>query len=177
MDNLGIFELERMKNPARVYVLEERGWTKKNIQKGKYLKKASISEVPFRADKIIYLPCLKTHFIANYTGALKLSVGLMKPIERIKLHTKKSKIQEKIADLNTLISPDLVIMDARKCFINKGPTKGEVAEPNKILASKNRIDIDIEGIKIIKGFKGNSLKKIDPEELSQIKRARELNIS
>ena len=149
---------------------------KKDIPMGKYLKKASVSEVPFRADKIIYLPCLKSHFIANYTGALKLSVGLMKPLERIRLHTKKSIIQEKIAELNTLITPDLVIMDGRKCFINKGPMNGEMAEPNKILASVSRINIDIEGIKIIQGFKGNSLQDINPEKLPQIKRAKELKI-
>ena len=68
-------------------------------------------------------------------------------------------------------------MDGRKCFINKGPAKGEVREPNLILASTDRVAIDIESIKIIQSFRGNSLKNIDPWELPQIKKAIEFGIS
>jgi uncharacterized protein (DUF362 family) len=45
-----------------------------------------------------------------------------------------------------------------------------------ILASEDRIAIDVEGIKIIQSFKGNSLKGINPWNLPQIKRAVELGI-
>jgi uncharacterized protein (DUF362 family) len=99
----------------------------------------------------------------------------MKPTERVRLHLKN--LQKKIAELNKLIDPDLIIMDGRKCFINKGPTKGEVREPGLILASTSRVDIDVEGIKIIQSFKGNSLKDIDAWEMPQIKRAIEFGIS
>ena len=174
MEKLNVFELEKLEEPARVYVFEERDWVKKEIPKGKYLKKVSLSEILFRPDRLILLPCLRTHFIAQFSGALKLSVGFMKPIERTWLHM--GNIQEKIAELNTLIHPDLIIMDARKCFINKGPAKGEVREPNLILASTDRVAIDTEGIKIIQSFEGNSLGGINPLELPQIKRALELGI-
>jgi len=120
------------------------------------------------------LPCLKTHKYAQYSGALKLAVGFMKPTERIGLHL--SHIQEKIAELNSLFNVDLIIMDARKCFITKGPAEGEIRKPNLILVSNDRIAIDIEGIKIIQSFEGNSLKNINPWELPQIKRAIELNL-
>ncbi|MBC7074269.1 DUF362 domain-containing protein, partial [Candidatus Parcubacteria bacterium] len=128
MEKLGIFELEKLEIPARIYVFEEWKWIKKEVPKGKYLKSVSLTEILERADKIIFVPCLKTHKYAKYTGALKLAVGLMKPIERLKLHMLH--LQEKIAELNTLFKPDLIIMDARKCFINRGPAEGEVREPN-----------------------------------------------
>jgi uncharacterized protein (DUF362 family) len=67
-------------------------------------------------------------------------------------------------------------MDARKCFISKGPQEGEIKTPNLILASSDRIAIDVEGIKIIQSFKGNSLYKFNPWQIPQIKRAIELNI-
>jgi len=124
---------------------------------------------------LILLPCLKTHSYAQFTGALKLSVGFIKPSERVHLHL--SHLQEKIAALNKIIHPDLIIMDARKCFIREGPSEGEVKEPNLILASRDRVAIDIEGIKIIQSFEGNSLIGIDPWELPQIKRAVEFGIS
>ncbi len=174
MKKLGVFELGKMEKPPRIYVLEERKWIKKPIAKGKYLKYVNLPEILTRPDKLILLPCLKTHFQAKYTGALKLSVGLMKPIERIGLHMKN--IQEKIAELNTVIQPDLVIMDARKCFISGGPMSGELKEPNIILSSKSRVSIDIEGIKIIQSYAGNSLKNIQAQELPQIKHSIELGI-
>lgn len=174
MERIGVFDLEKRERPARVYVLEEREWVKKKIPNARTLKSVSIPKLLDRPDKLIYLPCLKTHFQAQYTGALKLSVGLMKPLQRVGLHLVR--IQEQIAELNTMIHPDLVIMDARKCFINQGPSHGELVEPNLILASAGRVAIDIEGIKIIQSFPGNSLAGIVPEELPQIKRAMELGI-
>lgn len=174
MEKLKIFDLEKMKQPPRIYVFEERAWVKKEIPKGKYLKSVSVSELLDRADKLILLPCLKTHMYAQFTGSLKLSVGFMKPIQRVGLHLRN--LQEKIAELNTIINPDLIIMDARKCFINKGPSKGEVREPDLILASTDRVAIDVEGIRVIQGFQENSLKGIDPWELTQVKKAVELGI-
>jgi uncharacterized protein (DUF362 family) len=174
MDKLGIFKLLNLETPPRIYVFEEWQWKKKEIPQGKYLNSVSITEILERADKIVLLPCLKTHKYAQFTGALKLAVGFMKPMERVKLHMLH--LQEKIAELNTLFRPDLIIMDARKCFINGGPAEGEIREPNLILASDDRIAIDVEGIKIIQSFKGNSLKDINPWNLPHIKRAVELGI-
>ena len=174
MEKLGVFDLENMETPPRIYNFDERKWIKKQIPGAKYLKTVSLSEFLERADKLILLPNLKTHSYAQFTGALKLSVGFMKPIERVRLHLKN--LQEKIAELNRLINPHLIIMDGRKCFINKGPAEGELAEPNLILASENRIDIDVQGIKIIQSFKGNSLENINPLEMPQIKKAIEFGI-
>lgn len=175
MEQKGLFRLsEQMATPPRIYVLEERKWVKKPIAGSKYLKSVSLSALLERADRFILLPCLKTHKQAQYTGALKLAIGLTKPFERVPMHLRN--LQEKIADLNTLIKPDLVIMDGRKCFISGGPSKGKVAEPNLILASTGRVAIDIEGIKIIQGFKGNNLAGLDPLSLAQIKRAVQLGL-
>lgn len=167
MEELKIFDLENIEQPPRIYVFEERKWIKKEIPGGKYLKNVLLTEFLDRADKLILLPCLKTHSYTKFTGSLKLSVGFMKPIQRVRLHLRN--LQEKIAELNKIINPDLIIMDARKCFINKGPAEGEVREPGLILVSTDRAAIDVEGIKIIQSFEGNSLKDIDPWQLPQIK--------
>lgn len=174
MEKLGVFELLEMEKPPRIYVLEEEKWIKKEIPNAKYLKSVQIPEIIERPDKLIFLPCLKTHKYAQFTGSLKLAVGLMKPFARMALHMRN--IQEKIAELSSLFNPDLIIMDARKCFINEGPSFGDVREPNLILASTNRVAIDVEGIKIIQGYKGNSLAGIDPLELPHIKCAIELGL-
>jgi len=175
MEDLNIFELEKLKRPAQVVVFDEGQWIKKQIPDAKYLKTVSVPEILDKVDKLILLPCLKTHFLAQFTGSLKLSVGFIKPSQRVSLHLRH--LQEKIGELNKIINPDLIIMDARKCFINKGPSEGEVREPKLILASESRVDIDIEGIRIIQGFENNSLKDVDPAEMPQIKRALEIGVN
>ena len=61
-------------------------------------------------------------------------------------------------------------MDGRKCFVSGGPFNGEVREPNLILASGDRVAMDIESIKVIAGFEGSKL-AVDPWSYTQIKRA------
>lgn len=174
MEKLRIFDLENMERPPRVYVFDERPWVKKEIPNGKYLKRVWVTRYLDRADKLILLPCFKTHFLSQFTGSLKLSMGFIKSFHRVHFHMRH--LQEKIAELNKVIHPDLIIGDARKCFITKGPSKGKLAEPNLILASTSRVDIDVEAIKIIQGFKRNSLRGIDPWEMPQIKKAKEFGI-
>jgi len=174
MEEIGVFELEKMERPPRVYVFDERKWVKKTIPEAKFLKNVSVSEYLDKVDKLILLPNLKTHFLAQFTGALKLSIGFVKPFQRVGFHFRN--LQEKTAELNKIINPDLIIMDARKCFIKKGPAEGEIREPGLILASTDRVAIDIEGVKIIQGFKGNSLKGVDPYQIPQIKKAIEIGI-
>lgn len=174
MEKLKILDLLHGEPTPRIYIFEEGKWVKKEIPEGRYLKSVSLPEIIERADKLILLPCLKTHSQAQFTGSLKLAVGFMKPFQRVRMHLKN--LQEKIAELNTLIHPDLVVMDARKCFITEGPSDGEIRNPGLVLASIDRVSIDIEGVKIIQSFKGNSLSSIDPTELPQIKRAVELGI-
>jgi len=175
MKKLGVFELEKMEPTPRVMVFEEKNWIKKEIPGAKFLKTVNVPEILDRVDKVIFLPCLKTHFQARYTGALKLAVAFMKPSQRVALHLRN--IQEKIAELNSIIRCDLALMDARKCFINNGPSHGEIREPGLIMASSGRTVIDIEGAKIIQSFEGNSLKGVEPTELPQIKRAIELGLA
>ncbi|XOB41691.1 MAG: DUF362 domain-containing protein [Candidatus Nealsonbacteria bacterium] len=178
MEKLKIFDLQNMERPPRIYVFEERGWIKKEIPNAKYLKSVTVPEILDRADKLILLPCLKTHSQAQFTGSLKLSVGFVRSLERVRLHSYYllKNFQRKIAELNKIINPSLIIMDGRKCFINEGPAKGEIREPNVILASTDRVAIDVEGIKIIQSFKRNSLRNLNPWEIPQIQAAVEFNL-
>lgn len=169
------YVLEQEFPNLKVLYLPEEEWVKKDIPGAQFIKKASIPKILDEVDKIIYLPCLKTHAWAQFTGAIKLSIGILKPIERVVLHS--SHLQEKTAELNLLVKPNLVIMDGRKCFIDKGPSEGTVREPNIILASPNRVELDIEAIKIIQTFPGNTLAGLDPLKITQIKHALELGIS
>lgn len=158
---------------AEVVIFDEGEWVQVEVG-GRYLKKVALAAAALEAEKIIYLPCLKTHFWARFTLSLKLAMGFVRPRDRHVMHLRA--LQEKLADLNTVIHPDLIIMDGRRCFISGGPSKGELREPGLILASGDRVAMDAEGVRIIKGYPGNSLDKKDVWDFAQLKRAVQLGL-
>jgi uncharacterized protein (DUF362 family) len=168
----GLIEIAKKAN-AEVYSFDDNEWIEVDVPNGKYLKKASIPKIMNEVDKVIFLPCLKTHYLAKFTMSIKLTMGAIKKAERPWIHLRKR--EEKLAELASLFYPDLIIMDGRKCFITGGPFRGDVREPGLILASGDRIAVDVEGIKIIKGFEGNNLEK-EPWDYAQIRRAIELGL-
>jgi uncharacterized protein (DUF362 family) len=174
MENLGIFSLALKFKNLKIIPFEECGWERVRVFKGKYLKEVSLPKILKEVSKIILLPCLKTHSQTFFTLSLKLAMGFLPPEDKEMFH--KDHLEEKIAELNTLFKPTLIIIDARKCFVSGGPDKGEIREPNLILASKNRVALDVEGIKILKRYGATNFLNKDPLEFLQIKRAIELKI-
>lgn len=140
---------------------------------GKYLKRISLAERALQADKIVYSCCMKTHFRADFSLSLKLAFGFTKKSERMGFHL--AHLKEKLVDLNLVVHPNLIIMDGRKCFITGGPFHGNVREPNVILASGDRVAMDVESIKIIGSFADSKLKD-DPWSYTQIRRAVDLGL-
>lgn len=155
---------------AEVVPFDEGKWVRAHTG-GKYLKTVSLPETALKARKLVYVCCMKTHRRAKFTMSLKLAVGFMKPNERMRLHARK--LEEKIADLNLVTHPNLIIIDGRKCFISGGPACGELREPNVVMASGDRVASDVEAVKVIKSYGGTSLTE-DAWSYKQIRRAAEL---
>jgi len=157
---------------AEVVFFDEGKWVKMSAG-GKYLKRVSLPESALTANKVVYACAMKTHKWAKFTLSLKLAVGFMKPSERMQLHMRH--LEEKVADLNLVVHPCLIVMDGRVCFISGGPACGERRNPNLVLASGDRVALDVEAIKTIQGFAGSSLVD-DPWNYTQIQRAVELGL-
>lgn len=157
---------------AQVVIFDEGEWVEVAAP-GRYLKRVSLAKPVLEARKLVYVTCLKTHRYAGFTMSLKLAVAFMRKRHRLWLHLRR--LQEKIAELNTLVHPDLIVMDARQCFIRGGPDKGELRQPGLILASGDRVAIDVEGLKILQSYPQCSLQG-DPWQFPQIRRAVELGL-
>jgi len=159
---------------AQVVIFGRKSWRRVKVPGGRYLKTVSIAKEALEIEKIVYVPLIKTHHTADFTGSIKLAMGFVNPFfDQIGFHVRH--LKEKLAELSLLVQPDLITMDARKVFITRGPATGELRSPNLILASGSQIAIDIEGLKILKSFPGNSL----PENiwgLTQIQHAIELGL-
>jgi len=157
---------------TEVIIFDEGEWV--TVQTvGRYLKRVTLARAGLEAEKIVYSCCLKTHRYADFTLSLKLAMGSVRRRGRVPMHLWR--LSEKLADLNLAITPDLIIMDGRRCFISGGPSSGETREPNLILASGDRIAMDVEALKVIQSYPGHSLKK-NPWELTMIRRSVELGL-
>jgi len=183
LEKTGIIEVaEKAGAQVRVFgkdgwqaLFDRKNWRRTTVHGGKYLRRVSIAREALEIDKIVYVPLMKTHHAADFTGSIKLAMGFVKPFfDQTTFHTRH--LREKLAELCLVVKPDLTIMDSRKVFIKGGPAKGELREPNLILASGDQVAIDVEGVKILQSYPGNSLEGKNPWDLTQIKHAVELGI-
>jgi len=157
---------------AEVAFFDEGTYSKVDVG-GEYLDHVNLSEQAMGFDKLVYSCCMKTHFRADFSLSLKLVFGFTKKTDRIRFHL--SHLKEKLVDLNLVVHPNLIIMDGRSCFISGGPFSGEVRNPNLVLASGDRVAIDVEAIKVISAFEGSNLKD-SPWNYTQIKHAVKLEL-
>lgn len=153
---------------------EKEKWVNIKVPNGKHFKSVKIPRITQEVDKIILLPCLKTHRLAKFTMSLKITIGMLKPIQRGPLHL--SNLESRVSEVASVIKPSLIIMDGRKCFVTQGPEKGQVENPNILMASDDRVALDIEALKILQSYKADNMLGNDPWALEQITRAIELNI-
>ena len=156
---LGVFEMAKRLN-VELLAFEDKadGWVRVKVD-GDYLSVVTMPRSAYEADKLVYLPCMKTHSTARFSGALKLTVGFMHPGERRALHARH--LEQKVAEISLCWLPDLIVMDSRKAFVSGGPATGQLAEPGLLLASADPVAIDIEAMKVISSYGAEN--KLFPE--------------
>lgn len=121
------------------------------VPKGISLKEARIINTYFDYDVFINIPVCKDHLGNKYTGAMKNLMGLSSPKTNGKFHkegwkTEKDSIEHMeqcIADLNTIIKPDLCIVDGTEIITTNGPFgPGEILRPLKVVAGTDPVALD-----------------------------------
>jgi uncharacterized protein (DUF362 family) len=159
---------------ADLIFLDEHDWVRVEFPRGRYVKHGSIGKPLLDIQRLVLAPCLKTHFLADYTGSMKLFVGWIRHRERIRMHARK--LREKIPEIASYFSPDLIVMDARRCFVEGGPASGTCASPGIILAGGDMVSIDVEGVRTIQCCQGNNQLGKDVWEVPQIRHAVEIGL-
>jgi len=138
----------------------------------------TVPQAVYDADLLIHLANMKTHSLADFSFGMKLGVGYMHPLERYALH--KDNLQEKIAMLASLISPDLTLVDGRQAFVCGGPVKGKLAPANLVVGGRHSLAVDVEAylrlyqLKQRCGCVENFSE--DPFSMRQLSYARELGV-
>jgi len=125
-------------------------------------------------DRLIFACCLKTHWLSKFSMSLKLTVGAVRPRHRARLHFGGA-FEERVAELASAVTPNLVLVDGRSAFVRGGPCYGLVRRPNVILASGDRIAVDVEAIRVLQRYPGCPL-RADPWRYRQIREAVRLGL-
>ena len=121
------------------------------IPKGKSLKEARIMKALFDYDVLIDIPITKDHAGNKFTGTMKNLMGLNSSQNNRTFHKENwttdigaiEHLDQCIADLNTVIKPDLCIVDATEFLITNGPFgPGKLLKPQKVVAGTDRVAID-----------------------------------
>jgi uncharacterized protein (DUF362 family) len=137
-----------------------------------------IAKPVLESECVVTTCCLKTHgFGGVFTMSLKLSIGITHKRNMTELHTSFLSMRKMIAEVNTVYSPSLILMDGIEAFTSGGPAKGKKAKPDVIIAGTDRIAIDAVGVAILKelGSKSEIMEKRIFEQ-EQIARAVELKL-
>jgi len=138
----------------------------------------NFSTIPFGYDFIISLPVLKAHEGCGITGALKNQFGLISPRDRIALHiTPWKSIHRAIAEINLAIKPNFWIIDAVQALITTNEVRhgGKLRDLGYMLAGKDPVNLDIEGLKLLQAV-DPGLKDKKPEDILHLKYAIELGV-
>jgi len=111
-----------------------------NIPLGKAIKEVLVAETVKNIDYLINLPILKVHSQTKVTIGMKNLKGCIHDKEKSRFH--RLNLHQCIADLNTVLVPDLTIVDATLCSFN-WELGGAPVHLNTVLAGKNILAVDI----------------------------------
>ncbi len=109
-------------NKAKLVHIDKRKFVPVKIAKGRSLKEWAIYKDALSADCYINVPVAKHHGLSRLTLGLKNSMGVIGG-RRGSLH---HDLGQNLADLATVISPSLTIVDATRILLDNGPQGGSI---------------------------------------------------
>lgn len=149
IDRVQILDVSRdrqlfVKNKKFKFFSEHNGWL-------------HLSNTVTRADFLISLSNLKTHILCKYSGACKNLYGLIGDSDKQRYH---GNLNEVIHDINSIIKPDINIIDGFRGMQGNGPIYGEHINFGMRIISDNASEAD---------FFAAGLVGIDPRKIKYLK--------
>lgn len=142
--NSGIEKAIQDLNDKRVVIeqIDPRKFVPIEIARGKTLTKMEIYKDALDCDCYINVPIAKHHGLSKLTLGLKNSMGVIGG-NRGNLH---HDLGQCLADLATVIKPQLTVIDATRVLLRNGPQGGNLADVKKldtIVASCDPVAVDV----------------------------------
>lgn len=159
--------------------LEEADWVHINPDGNHWKNGFYIPRPVTESEYIVSTCCLKTHgYGGHFTMSMKLAVGLTPKNMMRELHgAKETYMRDMIAEINQGYKPELVILEGVNAFVDGGPSRGDLKEPNVMIAGTDRVAVDAVGVAVLKEQGANDTimgRKVFEQD--QIRRAVEVKL-
>ena len=149
------------KKVSLVTLQQERQYTEIAVPDGKELNAIQVAKIIQDADVLINMPTAKSHSATGVSLGMKGLMGLIWDrgyLHRVNLH-------QAIAELATVIKPQLTVIDATRALTSGGPGgPGRTETPNKVVAGIDPVAVDSYTVGIAQWYKkswtGNQVKHI-----------------
>ena len=116
------------------------------LVRGRLLESVEIIGEILDADVFINIPIAKHHGAAEVTLSMKNLMGIN--WNRGRFH--QYGLQQCIADLNTAVRPDLIVMDANRVLLTNGPAgPGETRDALTVVAGTDPVAMDAYGTTLL----------------------------
>jgi uncharacterized protein (DUF362 family) len=112
---------------GQMVVMSDRNYVSTRIPAGKWLKQTDVYDEVQKADVLINVPIGKVHSSAIVTAGMKNLMGVVR--DRSSMH---GNLGQAIADLNTLVKPDLTVVDCVRILTANGPSGGRLGDVKKL---------------------------------------------
>lgn len=161
VENSGIEQALVNKKVSLMVLTKERQFTEVDVPDGKELQTVKIAKAIHSSDKLISIPTAKSHSATGVSLGIKNLMGLI--WDRGNLH--QVNLHRAIAELGTVIKPDLTIVDATRALTTGGPGgPGKTVVLNKIVAGMDMVAVDSYAVGLTqwynKSFTGKQVKYI-----------------
>jgi len=146
--------------------IDDRKYMNVKIEKGKGVKTWEFYKDALEADCYINVPIAKHHVLAKLTLGLKNIMGVIGG-ERGQIH---QSLGQRIADLNTVLRPQLTILDATRILLRNGPSGGDLKDVkvlDTVIASADTVAVDAYS---------TTLFDLKPEDIDSTRAGRDLGL-
>src|SRR4030067_871309 len=163
LERAGIREACKNIPGAHVLALQEKKFFQEiKIPQGKILERVEVMKELLDNPVLINIPVAKSHSATGVSLGIKGLMGLI--WDRESFHSQYN-INQAIADLATVIKPQLTILDATRALTSGGPGgPGEVKKPNLAIAGIDAVPVDSYGVSIVPWY-GQTIKGRQVEHL------------
>jgi len=132
--------LEDLDDVRVILATKQRYFEPVDVPDGKALQQVEVAKEVLRSDVIINLPTAKSHSATGVSLGMKNLMGLI--WDRGYFH-QATELHRAIAELSTVIRPDLIIVDATRALVTGGPGgPGKVLELGTIVAGTDPVAVD-----------------------------------
>lgn len=162
-----IGDLQRLNGVTVMPLNSGSAYTTAQIPNAVEVHEVDVATIVRESDVLISIPLAKSHSSAGVSFAMKLHMGLIR--SRGPFHSRYD-LHQAIVDLSKVIRPNLIVTDAQRALVTRGPGgPGRIETPGAIIAGVTPATVDAYTVGLANWYN----RTFTPDQVQHIKLANE----